>query len=201
MELFHYHFWTTEIEETEAFYSTHGFEVVGRFALENYRIKRYDPPLAWDNFRDKGLTFRMIEMSLGQVRVTFGAGRMNTFGYFGYRVNREEHAGILRRAKEHGWGITKKERRTFLQPSTGPKIQLDRAEELPIGGKEELESVLITSPEPYDSNDWQTVLGAEALVPAWQEKRAFELEKVVIQGAEKMETVQDPNGVYLEFRT
>lgn len=51
MQLFHYHYWTPFVEETEQAYTSLGFEVKGRFAKEG----SFPPPQTWDDFREEAL--------------------------------------------------------------------------------------------------------------------------------------------------
>ncbi|MGP3739931.1 hypothetical protein ACTWKB_15990 [Bacillus sp. 4A_MP2] len=42
MQLFHYHYWTPFVEETEKAYTSLGFEVKGRFAKEgSFPLRRH----------------------------------------------------------------------------------------------------------------------------------------------------------------
>ncbi|BBP87110.1 hypothetical protein BsIDN1_07280 [Bacillus safensis] len=75
MQLFHYHYWTPFVEETEQTYRSLGFEVKGRFTKDG----AYHPPLKWDDFREEQPTFRIIEMRKGQINITFGYSKKKSF--------------------------------------------------------------------------------------------------------------------------
>lgn len=68
MQLFHYHYWTPFVEETEQAYRSLGFEVKARFTKDG----SFHPPLTWDDFREEQPTFRIVEMRKGQINITFG---------------------------------------------------------------------------------------------------------------------------------
>lgn len=51
--LFHYHFWTPYVEETEKFYIENGFRVSLRTGKYKGDFQTFNPPLMWDDFREK----------------------------------------------------------------------------------------------------------------------------------------------------
>ncbi|GGB69819.1 hypothetical protein GCM10007199_40060 [Fictibacillus barbaricus] len=50
--LFHYHFWTPFVEETEKFYENNGFRISQRIGKYQGDFQMFNPPLKWDDFRD-----------------------------------------------------------------------------------------------------------------------------------------------------
>ncbi|WP_051239856.1 hypothetical protein [Pontibacillus halophilus] len=73
MQLFHYHWWTEHVEQMEEFYQQQGFETVLRVGRYEGEMQTFNPPLEWDDFRDKGITFRIIEMVKGKNEYYFRA--------------------------------------------------------------------------------------------------------------------------------
>ncbi|MDQ1145960.1 hypothetical protein QE429_002787 [Bacillus sp. SORGH_AS 510] len=73
--LFHYHFWTPNLEEMENFYLNQGFRVSQRLGKYKGEFQSFNPPLSWDEFREQGVLFRIIEMKKGNVNISFGFGK------------------------------------------------------------------------------------------------------------------------------
>lgn len=61
-KLFHYHWWTDKVGEMEQFYYNLGFNVTLRLGNYNGEMVTFNPPLSWDDFRDKKITFKIVEM-------------------------------------------------------------------------------------------------------------------------------------------
>ena len=70
--LFHYHFWTPFVEETEKFYVENGFVISQRIGRYEGEYQKFNPPLKWDDFREKNILFRIIEARKGTINITFG---------------------------------------------------------------------------------------------------------------------------------
>lgn len=63
--LFHYHFWTLYVEETEKFYVKNSFRVSLRMGKDEGEFHTFNPPLTWDDFRHQAIQFRIIELGKG----------------------------------------------------------------------------------------------------------------------------------------
>lgn len=126
MKLFHYHHWTDQVEEMERFYTSCGFRVTQRVGKANGVFSHFDPPLAWDDFRGQRVLFRIIEVVLGSINVTFGFGKGTQFDHLGYLVDETEHVAICERAGHLGWETEIKDRRTFIYTPYSFKIELQR---------------------------------------------------------------------------
>lgn len=122
--LFHYHFWTPFLEETERFYAEMGFRISLRAGKLDGEFQTFNPPLTWDDFREKKILFRIIEARKGKVNITFGFGKKVIFDHIGYLVSKEEHNLICSSAKELGWELSMNERRTFINTPYGFRIEL-----------------------------------------------------------------------------
>ncbi|MFY4774097.1 hypothetical protein [Metabacillus sp. RGM 3146] len=122
--LFHYHFWTPFLEETEKFYTEKGFRITLRTGKLDGEFQTFNPPLTWDDFREKKILFRIIEARKGKVNITFGYGKKVMFDHIGYLVSKEEHHLICSSAKELGWELNMNERRTFINSPYGFRIEL-----------------------------------------------------------------------------
>lgn len=122
--LFHYHFWTPYVEETERFYIENGFRVSLRAGNVQGKIQRFDPPLTWDDFREREIKFRIIEVRKGAVNITFGYGKKVMFDHIGFLVKQEEHDVICQKAAGLKWKTSVGERRTFIGTPYGFRIEL-----------------------------------------------------------------------------
>jgi hypothetical protein len=122
--LFHYHFWTPYVEETEKFYVDHGFRISQRIGKYNGEFQPFDPPLTWDDFREKKILFRIIEARKGAVNITFGFGKKVIFDHIGFFVSEEELDQICENARKMSWEVNKGERRTFISTPYSFRIEL-----------------------------------------------------------------------------
>lgn len=122
--LFHYHFWTPFVEETEKFYEENGFQVSLRIGKYEGKFQTFNPPLTWNDFREKNILFRIIEMRKGTVNITFGYGKKIMFDHIGFLVSTEEHKQICNNAQKMNWEVKVGERRTFISTPYGFKIEL-----------------------------------------------------------------------------
>lgn len=89
MLLFHYHFWTPHLEETEKFYVENGFRTSLRTGKYQGEYQTFNPPLEWDDFRNKPITFRIIEVRRGAMNITFGFGKKVMFDHIGFLVTKK----------------------------------------------------------------------------------------------------------------
>ncbi|MCD5323322.1 MULTISPECIES: hypothetical protein [Pontibacillus] len=143
MQLFHYHWWMNQLEEMENFYKELGFQTRLRVGNDQGEMQTFNPPLEWDDFRERGVTFRIIEMVKGQTNVTFGYGKKDRFDHIGILVEEGEYKDILQRAEELNLHINEGERRTFISTPWKFRIELQRRTEV----VEEEESTLIHTVE------------------------------------------------------
>lgn len=122
--LFHYHFWTPYVEETEKFYEENGFRISQRIGKYEGDFQTFNPPLTWNDFREKNILFRIIETRKGKVNITFGYGKKVMFDHIGFLVSLDEHNKICDNAKKMKWEASVGERRTFITTPYEFKIEL-----------------------------------------------------------------------------
>lgn len=127
--LFHYHFWTPYVEETENFYLENGFRISQRIGKYNGDFQAFNPPLTWDDFREKKILFRIIEARKGAVNITFGFGKKIMFDHIGFLVSEEEQVDICENAAKMNWEVDKGERRTFIATPYNFRIELQTNED------------------------------------------------------------------------
>ncbi len=126
MRLFHYHFWTDKAEAMERFYRSREFRTALRIGRENGEMRTYNPPLDWEDFRHRGIRFRIIEMIRGHVNVTFGDGTRDRLDHLGVLVDEEEHDAVANRARQSGMQVKESDARTFVQTPWGFRLELQR---------------------------------------------------------------------------
>jgi hypothetical protein len=194
--LFHYHFWTPYVEETEKFYEDNGLRISQRIGKYKGDFQTFNPPLTWNDFREKNILFRIIETRKGTVNITFGYGKKVMFDHIGFLVSREEHNKICENAKKMNWEMKVGERRTFITTPYEFKIELQIHEDVidsttDIAAIEEIKmvtkrkglendlSILFSKPFPTISS----VVGDEVMI-----------QEAVIKGFLSSNIV-DPNGV------
>lgn len=112
--LFHYHFWTPYVEKTERFYVDNGFRISKRIGKYKGDFQNFDPPLKWDDFREKNILFRIIEARKGTMNITFGYGKKVKFDHIGFLISETEQEVICKNAYKLNWSVDKDERRTFI---------------------------------------------------------------------------------------
>ena len=122
--LFHYHFWTPYIEETERFYVENGFRIFQRIGKYQGDFQNFDPPLNWDDFRKKDILFRIIEARKGTINITFGYGKKIIFDHIGFLVSETAEEVICKNADKLNWSVDKGERRTFITTPYNFRIEL-----------------------------------------------------------------------------
>ncbi|MCS0670192.1 hypothetical protein [Cytobacillus firmus] len=122
--LFHYHFWTPRVEETERFYVNNGFGIYQRIGKYQGDFQNFDPPLVWDDFRGKDILFRIIEARKGSINVTFGYGKKIIFDHIGFLVNEKEQELIYQNAVNMNWTVDRGKRRTFITTPYSFRIEL-----------------------------------------------------------------------------
>lgn len=126
MRLFHYHSWTEKVEDMENLYHQLGFETTLRVGRYNGEMKTFNPPLRWDDFRNKGIAFRIIEMVKGQTNITFGHGKRDFFDHIGVLVDETEYMQIIGRAEKLNWRVNEGDRRTFIYTPWKFRIELQK---------------------------------------------------------------------------
>ena len=122
--LFHYHFWTPFVEETEKFYLDHGFRISQRIGKYQGDFQTFNPPLKWDDFREKKILFRIIEARKGAINITFGYGKRISFDHIGFLVSKTEQSEICENAAKMDWVVDQGERRTFIATPYHFRIEL-----------------------------------------------------------------------------
>ncbi|MBC6973158.1 hypothetical protein H9I32_12455 [Bacillus sp. Xin] len=145
--LFHYHFWTPHLEEMENFYKKCGFRISTRIGKYNGEFQQFDPPLTWDDFRDKQILFRIIEARKGKINITFGYGKKVSFDHIGFLVSKEECETICKQAEKLHWKVDVGERRTFILTPYGFRIELQtHLDVIDYGGSiDELQKVIMAT--------------------------------------------------------
>ncbi|OIK11785.1 hypothetical protein [Bacillus sp. MUM 13] len=122
--LFHYHFWTPYVEETEAFYANNGFRISQRIGKYEGDFQTFNPPLTWDDFREKKILFRIIEARKGSINITFGYGKKIMFDHIGFLVSDNEQNLICQNAEKMAWEVNRGERRSFIATPYGFRVEL-----------------------------------------------------------------------------
>ncbi|MDR0140152.1 hypothetical protein RFW18_20525 [Metabacillus idriensis] len=90
------------------------------------KFEAFNAPLQWNDFRQKNIKFRIIEMVKGQTNLTFGYGKRDIFDHIGFLVDSTEYDQIIDRAKEMRWKVNEDVRRTFISTPWKIKIELQK---------------------------------------------------------------------------
>ncbi|WP_335523420.1 hypothetical protein [Neobacillus drentensis] len=90
----------------------------------------FNPPLKWDDFRDKNILFRIIEARKGTINITFGYGKKIMFDHIGFFVSEKEQIKICENANKLNWKVDKGERRTFIVTPYNFRIELQSNEDV-----------------------------------------------------------------------
>ncbi|MFP5202624.1 MULTISPECIES: hypothetical protein [Bacillus] len=196
MQLFHYHYWTPFVEETEQTYRSLGFEVKGRFTKDG----SYHPPLTWDDFREEQPTFRIIEMRKGQINITFGYSKKVLFDHIGFLVSDKEYDQLLKQAKELNWPIQAGERRTFLSTPLRLRLELQRRTDVIENGNDALHAMTIAVPDLSKTPKVDQLLSPLNQPIRWQKGERLSLLDVLMTDDDGVDTI-DPNGVHIVNRT
>ncbi|MCY7474065.1 hypothetical protein ABES17_12495 [Bacillus safensis] len=196
MQLFHYHYWTPFVEETEQAYRSLGFEVKGRFTKSG----SFHPPLTWEDFREEQPTFRIIEMRKGQINITFGYSKKVLFDHIGFLVSDEEYAQLLAQAKELNWPIQAGERRTFLSTPLRLRLELQRRTDVIETGTNALHAMTIAVPDLSQTPKVDQLLSPLHQPIHWQKGERLSLLNVVMTDDDGVDTT-DPNGVHIVNQT
>lgn len=196
MQLFHYHYWTPFVEETEQAYRSLGFEVKGRFTKSG----SFHPPLTWEDFREEQPTFRIIEMRKGQINITFGYSKKVLFDHIGFLVSDEEYDQLLAQAKELNWPIQAGERRTFLSTPLRLRLELQRRTDVIETGTDALHAMTIAVPDLSQTPKVDQLLSPLHQPIHWQKGEQLSLLNVIMTDDDGVDTT-DPNGVHIVKQT
>ncbi|OIK12079.1 hypothetical protein BIV60_17035 [Bacillus sp. MUM 116] len=194
--LFHYHFWTPYVEETEKFYEDNGFYISQRIGKYQGKFQSFNPPLIWDDFRNKNILFRIIEAKKGNGNITFGYGKKIMFDHIGFLVSKEEHDKICDNAKVLSWKAEISDRRTFIKTPYEFDIELQTHSDVvdldDNTGKLERITIMIKS-EGLEK-DLTELFGKEVQSVQSVIGEKVTIKEAIIKGFLTMNTV-DPNGV------
>jgi hypothetical protein len=199
--LFHYHFWTPYVEETEKLYVDQGFRISLRNGKYNGEFQTFNPPLSWDDFRDKDIKFRIIEARKGAVNITFGYGKKVIFDHIGFLVSPAEYQQILENAESLNWKVDAGERRTFIATPYGFRVELQTNGDAIDGTADEakLKELLLTVKKTGLEQDMKILLGRDVSLAA-VEGVTVTVKEAIMTGV-KVPGVQDPNGVMLSIKS
>ncbi len=194
--LFHYHFWTPYVEETENFYKENGFRVSLRIGKYNGEFQTFHPPLTWDDFRDKKVLFRIIEVRKGAVNITFGYGKKILFDHIGFLVSDEEKAKICENAEKMNWHVDESERRTFITTPYNFRIELQSNLDVVDSLKNEtkIETMKVATKREGLERDLSTLFHKQMDHIVSEAGDAVTIKETVIKGLLSTDIV-DPNGV------
>ncbi|MEW4282362.1 hypothetical protein [Priestia koreensis] len=192
--LFHYHFWTPYVEETEKFYESLGFSVVQRIGRVEGTFQTFDPPLQWEDFRNHAIQFRIIEMRKDKINITFGYGKRVLFDHIGFFVSKEEHDHIVVKANNLHWKSEIDERRTFIQTPYRFRIELQTRQEMIEDGSCSLQGITITSSAGDLKTSLSSLLGE---LSTTIEQAAGEKTMLTLARMTGVTASVDPNGVVI----
>ncbi|WP_181349672.1 hypothetical protein [Thalassobacillus sp. CUG 92003] len=195
--LFHYHYWTPYVEETEKFYHDIGFTVSQRIGKLDGEYQAFNPPLQWENFRESAITFRIIEMKKGAVNVTFGLGKRPMFDHIGFLTTEEDHDRICGNAEALKWKVNRGERRTFIATPYQFRIELQThgdVIESRRGEEASIQHMAIAALRDGLEADLQFLFGQQALGITSVRNQGVRIQS--IRGVVTAKKV-DPNGVVL----
>ncbi|MFD1019883.1 hypothetical protein [Thalassobacillus hwangdonensis] len=196
--LFHYHFWTPYVEETEKFYIEQGFTVHQRIGRHEGEFQSFHPPLDWEDFREKQIAFRIIEVKKGSVNITFGLGKKPMFDHIGFLVSQQQHDEICTRAEEMGWKTDPGERRTFIGTPFEFRVELQTHRDAIDEGNADfarIDHMKISTPEFGLEEKLTQLLGREDIKIASVTDEDVMLKEVTMWGMSEDST--DPNGVLI----
>lgn len=201
--LFHYHFWTPDVEEMERFYQEAGFQTYQRIGKSQGSFQDFSPPLTWEDFRGQAILFRIIEMRKGMINVTFGHGKKIQFDHIGFLVSPPEHDEICDRAKRLGWSVEQNPKRTFLATPYQFEIELQTDRSYVAGDSAAaIRQMTLQLPQEGLLEDLRILFGEEIPGIRLQHGPAAMLTEVEMSGFPspvEAATLLDPCGVRLSF--
>jgi hypothetical protein len=196
--LFHFHYWTPNVEEMENFYKRLGFTVHQRIGKYNGEFKHFNPPLTVDDIREKNILFRIIEMKRGNINITFGYGKRPTFDHIGFFVSKDEHDEICKKSEMIQWKTKIDERRTFLYTPYGFSIELQTHIDAlgNDGNNDAIHRIELMTLKPGLDEDLSFLFGNRASSVQTKLGDHVMIEKVQIRGLKEKRAI-DMNGVEL----
>ncbi|ULT59413.1 hypothetical protein L1999_13160 [Neobacillus drentensis] len=194
--LFHYHFWTPYVEETEKFYLENGFRISQRIGKYNGDFQAFNPPLNWNDFREKKILFRIIEARKGAVNITFGFGKKIMFDHIGFLVSKEEQGDLCENAAKMNWEVDKGERRTFIATPYNFRIELQTNEDAvdAFNHQVKIQELKLTTKKAGLESDLYSIFGNSASNISSEVGEVVTIKQVVIKNLISSPIV-DPNGV------
>lgn len=194
--LFHYHFWTPYVEETEKFYLENGFRISQRIGKYNGDFQAFNPPLTWDDFREKKILFRIIEARKGAVNITFGFGKKIMFDHIGFLVSEEEQGDICENAAKMNWEVDKGERRTFIATPYNFRIELQTNEDAvdSFNHQVKIKELKLTTKKAGLESDLFSLFGNSAYNISSEVGDVVTIQQAVIKNLISS-PIADPNGV------
>lgn len=194
--LFHYHFWTPHLEEMEKFYEAQGFHVYQRLGRFEGEFQSFNPPLTWDDFREKNVLFRIIELKKDNINVTFGYGKRVIFDHIGFITTDAEKEVICKNASQLGWNVELGDRRTFITTPYKFLIELQTHLDAVDGDGREpsIEKMTIATKIKGLEKDLSLLFGREVPIQTSLEDHVT-LKEVIFK--EFKQSLVDPNGVLL----
>jgi hypothetical protein len=194
--LFHYHFWTPHVEETERFYVNAGFRIYQRIGKYQGDFQNFDPPLEWDHFRVRNILFRIIEARKRSINITFGYGKKVLFDHIGFLVTEKEQELICQNADHMNWTVERGERRTFISTPYSFRIELQTNKEIvdSLADDIRIEELRLETKKSGLEDDLSTLFGkpVSSIKPVSGE--TVTIQEAVIKGLSSKILV-DPNGV------
>ncbi|MBD1371788.1 hypothetical protein IC620_05370 [Hazenella sp. IB182357] len=196
--LFHYHFWTPLLEETERYYASQGFKTHLRIGKYKGDFVTFNPPLTWDDIRDKEILFRIIEMRKGIVNITFGFGKEIIFDHIGFLVEQSEHDQICEKAIKMEWKVNIDERRTFITTPYQFRIELQTHLDVIDYNQDEIliQQMVLNTRQTGLEEDLAFLFGKDQKleIQVLTENQPVTIREVVITDP-CIQNSQDPNGV------
>lgn len=194
--LFHYHFWTPYVEETEKFYEDNGFDISQRIGKYEGHFQTFNPPLTWNDFRKKNILFRIIETRKGKVNITFGYGKNIMFDHIGFLVSKVEYNKICDNAKKMNWEVNVGERRTFITTPYEFKIELQMNTDVidTIKDSAEIKELKMVTKMSGLENDLSSLFSKPINNISSESGDEVTIKEAMIKGVLSSDKV-DPNGV------
>ncbi|MGD6845610.1 hypothetical protein ACQCVH_24300 [Bacillus infantis] len=194
--LFHYHFWTPNVEETENFYVDNGFRISQRIGRYQGEFQEFNPPLKWDDFREKNILFRIIEARRGTINITFGYGIKIMFDHIGFFVSEKEQVNICENATKLNWKVDKGERRTFIATPYNFRIELQSNEDAvdSLNDQIKIKELKLATKKAGIESDLFTLFGNTSYNISSEVEEVVTIKQAVVKSLVSSPIV-DPNGV------
>ncbi|MBT2681778.1 hypothetical protein J7E38_22730 [Bacillus sp. ISL-35] len=197
--LFHYHFWTPFVEETEKFYEDHGFRIVQRIGKYQGEFQNFNPPLKWEDFREKRVLFRIIEARKGSINITFGYGKKVMFDHIGFLVSEKEQETICKNAEKMDWKVDCGQRRTFITTPYDFRIELQTHEDLVDSMDAKIETLTVETKIEGLADDILNLFGKSVNHLHTIIGNAVTIREAVMENF-PVKQAEDPNGVRIFSR-